>query len=794
MKRYLAYIFLMLSAAVLCLSCHREEDRLETAEEGIVLRLVSTTHVPTKAGMNGVKDGEADWNEDLIATVDLFFYPDGGTDNDCVLHKRETPNESDGDAVINTYTTDEFITGTLVPTSQNAFWVYAIVNYPGVIVEDESDLTGTSVNDLKGLALNCNFSAAANHKQESFVMDGITHVTSVNKTSRLVAKDQITLSRVASKITVQLDIATYIEVPRVRYEDDVPIHYNERWEPMTSGVQLYIENAVRNTTVAAQPVSNPIYFSYTGNRMTFTKSTDPNYADYPWLTDPTYVYPQRWEYASKESPNMEPTIKLVLPWKRISDPENDVKATQKQFYYKIIIPDDTREATQEQTFLRHFVRNNWYNFKISVGMLGSETDEAAVVTEGSYYILDWQDRDVVIKQASIGKARFLSIEPKEHVLSNVPDRDIMYTSSHPVALNTTKGGSVLDITATKIYYGDSGNGTTYGGGTIRTAAAGHPDYPQGQKYIEYNATQRAAMAKAGKTDWLWVEGDYVRFYHDIHNSYTDGQSYDTSPYIIRFNLYHADHNDDAVYKQSVKITQYPAIYIEKFENSDFAESGSTTTNIGNHKGYVYINNAQGTSTQWSYVRGLAGSNKNYNMYVINVTVLNEDSEYNIGDPRVGTIDNLGTTFANAPAKYGTTPRSLTYYYPTSTSTDDRNIISPRYRVASSYGVCNNAISASDARLRCAAYQEDGFPMGRWRVPTRAEVEFITTLSSRGIIPTLFNVSGNYWCATGAISPQSSGVLNDTNQTTSFVRCVYDEWYWGDDKVAKNTATWGDKQR
>ena len=46
------------------------------------------------------------------------------------------------------------------------------------------------------------------------------------------------------------------------------------------------------------------------------------------------------------------------------------------------------------------------------------------------------------------------------------------------------------------------------------------------------------------------------------------------------------------------------------------------------------------------------------------------------------------------------------------------------------------MSYSDAEKRCAAYQEDGYPAGRWRVPTKAEVKYIIQLSGWGVIPVL----------------------------------------------------------
>ena len=112
------------------------------------------------------------------------------------------------------------------------------------------------------------------------------------------------------------------------------------------------------------------------------------------------------------------------------------------------------------------------------------------------------------------------------------------------------------------------------------------------------------------------------------------------------------------------------------------------------------------------------------------------------------------------------------------------------------------------KKRCATYQEDGYPAGRWRMPTRAELEYIVSLSVKGIIPKLFNdetddSAGDYWCAHGVASPKSSGTVSieedyDDNEEHA-VRCVYDDWYWGSDRVLttdtqKQVFTWGDMPR
>lgn len=812
MKKTCLHIFTIIMTALSLLSCVKDLTYEEMTEgEGIVLDFLCVA--PTsRAGMNGTKDGEDQWNENYINTLDVFFYTQSGT-GDCILHKRFTPDNRSGKATVTVYTDDATV-NTIVPEGNTSFWVYAVANYPGTLVADENNLSGTSIDDLKDKSLFCNFSAPVNasypHRQDSFVMDGLAQVSSIDKTKRLVAKGSVDMKRVAAKITVQLNIADGIEIEKTAIVNDQPVQYFERWEPLIGdselSIQMYIENAVCNTTLAAKPVDDPEYFSYKNNKLYFTKSTDAEYADYPWLTDPTYVYPQHWEYASKTPPTKEPTIKLILPWKRLSRESNGVQvnSTQKQFYYKIIIPDDTRSDDGDDTFLKNFVRNNWYNFNMEVGMLGSETDDSAVLMEGMYYVVDWQDKDVVEKQAAIGRARFLSVSPHEHTLYNVNDLAMMYTSSHSVALNKVKNGTELDITATKIYYGSNNAGTSYGGGTIKTAPAGHADYAQGQKYIEYSATQRKALNNG--EDWLKVDGDYVKFYHELNNNINAGESFDAAPYIVRFSLYHADHAQDGLYKQSVKITQYPAMYIKtRGSNGKVFVNGNSYASYGS--GVIRDNDNISIGSIVNPNNLNDGNSTNTNMYIVYLSVLPSTSSSYIGDPRTDGSEAIVNTLT------GVNPSGHNYR---PTAEDTQHIIAPVVMMASSYGRTNPTIYEG-SRARCAAYQESGYPAGRWRLPTQSEIEFFVLLSEKGYIPTLFNPGRDsntqysyYWAAGGlgftgssflpisTLTPNEtyySGSLPNWSYTrhTVYTRCVYDIWYWGEDPVSDYENSWSGYQ-
>ncbi|MBQ6822377.1 MAG: hypothetical protein IJP39_08185, partial [Bacteroidales bacterium] len=259
-------------------------------------------------------------------------------------------------------------------------------------------------------------------------------------------------------------------------------------------------------------------------------------------------------------------------------------------------------------------------------------------------------------------------------------------------------------------------------------------------------------------------------------------------------LRHKGDGGDA-YSKTITVVQYPSLYVKAELNSNYL-LGTNRTARDRYLGYVYVNNGQDNdSDNWYYTGGLYGSsgNQNPNMYVITTTVFDSSLNYVLGDPRVDVVNNLNYNFASAPSIEGG-DRRLSYYYPTDSDNSKRHFVSPSYRIVSSYGRFGSAKSLELAQRRCAAYQEDGYPAGRWRLPTEAELEYITTLSAKGRIPPLFNTGGTYWSAQSAVTVNSNGTVSISSARSAFARCVYDEWYWGSETVTKTTFTWGDEER
>ena len=235
--------------------------------------------------------------------------------------------------------------------------------------------------------------------------------------------------------------------------------------------------------------------------------------------------------------------------------------------------------------------------------------------------------------------------------------------------------------------------------------------------------------------------------------------------------------------------------------------------------------------QWRTVWYTGGS---LDLYRINVTELPSGSEFVIGDPRAflprdvnkeykqsfnrrfydgsgefkqGVLPepdpDLRDGFAKAPALYPAGEyRTLMWYYPADTTDRTKNMLAPSIRISSKFsgvefGGVNNTLNITKeyATYRCAAYQEDGFPAGRWRLPTMGEINFIARLSSNKVITELFTLGQKYWSSTGAILVDKQGNVSPSKVTEALLRCVYDTWYWGDEQQEeRNQFVWGDRPR
>ena len=440
-----------------------------------------------------------------------------------------------------------------------------------------------------------------------------------------------------------------------------------------------------------------------------------------------------YTYPSDWSVAQDLAMKLILsvPW------SDDGGLTWKQCFYQMPVGDASMRVGSNE----HLVN------ELSVSILGSFEETEPTPIEPTFSVQRWGAED---QDADINDIRYLVIETNTGELNNDTHFEAAYYSSHPVVIGscTLKHNDLLQGTAVTIPASDYSIG---------------------------------------------LNGNLLVFDHDLDNEGGDDSDY--SPYVLEVTL---QHSDNPFYSQTITVTQHPAISVEAKPNSG--------ASVSNSKGYAYVNNGSGSS--YGGNPSANGSTSNYNMYVINITKLENGSEYIIGDPRNREIDNLPTkswtgslsyTWSSNTNDLDGNKRRLSYYHPTEGGTRTRYMLSPQFRVASSYGACTK-ISYENAQRRCASYQEDGVPAGRWRIPTAAEIMYIIGLSQKGIIPTLFTIGKNdsdgYWCAHGWVGGDADGaptLHEGTSSGTEYVRCVYDEWYWGDYQISPRTNfRWGDR--
>ena len=810
-------------------------------------------------------DGEPRFNENIIKSVDFFFYPgsEPASTVDAVYHHRmdldEDPVSYTGgqwEATFNLVLTKVVAEQIFTAANNRKATVYAVVNYKGELTPGGA-LDGTSLSELAATAIVTDFAATENNYiQDSFLMDGSTVIT-YDESAPISASGTIDARRFASKMTTAISVANEVILKHVNSTDDP----DEVWEPVLHTMRIYLVDGAKNVTLGTTSSAHntsPEFFSYSAEdkRRPFVKDNGTTYLstipENPGPSDkiyyntyPMYSYPVGWSTGRPDYTQplpAQPYLKLEMDWRRKET--NGYSYDRRKYYYKVILPVSSLE------------RNNWYHFNIDVSILGSETDEGkAYLFPTTYYILDWQNKSVPIdKYAVISKARYLSVDTRPKRLNNLNTLSIPFLSSHDVKI--VEGS----VTARRPYYGEITNESQVVNKYNTKYHAWVRKDTDGSYYLEYNGQNLSTDGNPAyePSGWLSNTSTSVELEHVLQNDYTRSD-FDYSPYTIEFDIVHDDLTPGVYpyneYVKHITIIQYPGIYIESCMNSDteikkkgsvYGYDSGTAPWWDKPWGYVYIDNGRFIRTgnnntepynklstdnnkkeyQWRTVWYTGGGR---DIFRINVTVLPKNSEFVIGDPRIDGYDTtepvLGYSFVNngtgtgdsvlqnhtgnvsnftpAPVVDGdvNTPMSLTgetrplmYYRPTEKSSRTINMLAPGYRISTKLGGTEfGNLTESQAKYRCAGYQEDGFPGGRWRIPTMSEIKFIAQLSAKGVFEFMFK--GDYWSANGVVNVNTaSGTVTSSTNSTALLRCVYDSWYWGDEQWNPRTQfVWGDRE-
>lgn len=659
----------------------------------VVLDL-SSAPLSTKA----VVAGDDGYGENTVASVDWWLYGSDAVGATSIAHGRIT-NPARVTSTRWTATADLSAWAEALGGEGATGWLLLVANIPD----------GTSVPSSGTRAAVTATAVAADFaggNQSSFVM------TADADAAFTVAKGTVdasaTLLRLAAKLTLAVDIPTSIVDGGVTYTPNV--------SPETPSLRAYFVNTAQ--TCRLDGTETPSALASYGARAPLSVT-----GSGPWheTGDPFYTYPHSWDAGDVD----EPYFKISMEWRRHGD-----VVTIRPYYYKVLMP---------SSMGYRFDTNTIHAFVVTLGVLGGETEDDAVVITPSWSVEPWKEGGSVGGVGGDGGAltrgTYLEIPRSEYRLYVDDAVTVPVTSSHNISV------------------------------TVRSAT--YRDYSSATAQTKTIPASKYEITTSGRTSFT------LR-----HNLNDDISSTDLDCSRLTFEL---TVTNDAGLSRDVTVIQYPSIYIT-------AEAPQVT----NGRGAVFINAVSNNFTNANYklvyetgkssssyrlgtirsYRYSVSNNNNFNIYTINVTNL-RGSGYFIGDPRSRdgvTYENLrGASTSGAP---------LTGYLPVDPSSPD--VIAPSFKLASSYGASfstsnnNGRLSYEYANRRCAAYQENGYPAGRWRLPTDAELLFCINLSDNGKIPSLFN--GNYWAGSGVIYNGSGEVQTGT---TAAVRCVYDSWYWGD---------------
>ena len=742
----------------------------------------------TKAEGNSSTDYER-----LLNRLDCFFYVKDQTDQPCVYYHKADVNEL-GSATIS-FIVNDLVLKDIFP-SGSLCDVLVIANLPGNNTF-EANSPETTMPRLGEFVLDMT-KGEYDGVGKPFVMTGFSRVQKGNNSN---ASANISLVRVASKVTVTVKVPKEIEI-KVGEENVtmVPILADsEGNEPLKTSFR-YGTNKSYLSGAYPDSLSNYRHTEKIPYTLSEERTTESHYV---FTCDmPFYTYARSWEKGADNAAY----VTFEMPWAVKANEDNTESANNsyQTYYYQILI--NGKE--------RNFTPNTYYDLIVTVGVLGS-TIEALPETldELSYYVLDWTsentngevesgDRD---EDVEIDKFNYLEVPQKYIEMNNVSEATIHYDASHKIGVKfDTKGGKKVEglpgTTDEDVYALYINNGSGKPEAVEITDIDIEENFTDnGRGLLTFNYTlgdDVYSPAYVFITIWLDIDGDGV---HDV---------------------------DDEVLTQDVTIVLYPAIYIIGDNSYDY----SIFVN-GNYNS----NRSDGNSLSYLTIAGqrvgkAAGHDKSTYMHVITVSAFNtkgnnhmfaynnnkiKDKEYIIGDPRQRSSNKFGVPDDNTTVKQSAAGwikatdvngevRNLQYYYPTATEDNSYQVIAPKFRIASKLGGYSNS-SPTGAAYRCASYQEHGFPAGRWRLPTTAEVLYIIELQRLGKIQQLFYGGNTYLSATDLVTAQNNNNYSLTtglgNQNAS-VRCVYDEWYWGSEREAiQNSSynnnggyqfTWGDR--
>ena len=788
------------------------------------------------------KPGDDKYNENAILSLDYFIYTSADDGASAVMHDRLVFAEGTVGPV-----SKKIDMGEYKKVHGVDGYVFAIANLPASTeitgTESVATLLAMSVPVTE-------FAQMANGKfkaQDSFVMvsDGennpLVPFKLVENTS---TKVEVPLSRRAAKITIDINVADY-HFEKHFDLDKVNGTYVQTWFPTVESIQVYMMNYTNDGTLdgAQIDVNNTTKF-HTYNRNAYIANIEDKGASIAGVHaktvtgTPFYTYPSKWEPRSVNAP----FIKIILNWSAYDQKQedgsidvtdmSDPKTRNKEFYYKITVPDEV-----------DFNSNYWYHIKLDLSVLGSEADDVYVTIPGEYAVVNWSDPDEVMG-SELNSGRYLSIGGNKTQVTEsgiVYETFVAYGDKLDIPIITSHPFEVVEGTPTATHPTFVNKGTStnpsFPDGNLTYSDEGEadgdnfcitPDASYTFLTLEHNRVK-------GINDTGFNAKDIAPITYRFKIQHTDNASYYKYIKVIQY--------------PSIYVQQIPgnnAFLDGFFEHLDGVPTNFTnpirvgTTNVyrsASYSGTAFghpaatslgnSDNFDTSNTEYVTVKtpygdlGYSPGDGPDRMTLVTVTTFSASSksysltnptatyDYTIADPRVANnwSENLVPYLSGQSVITGTGNNRRIALSSTGWTNENKilvgsgNIldtetgnymapIAPAFLISSRCGRPGTGSTypntLEEAQQRCATYQEGGFPAGRWRLPTEAEIYFVYSLQTHtpSLLETIFNTGGyGYYASSGRVFGKSGHKYFENNNNSSVsIRCVYDYWYWGDETV------------
>lgn len=689
-------------------SCIADDMDVQTCDANLVkLDLqIGGTPVVTKATMPGT----ADWNENLVATADVFFFD---ADNGARVHYQRIEGQSiqtSGEVALS-LRKDEVQTGT--------YDIYVIANYTGASLTDVQ-----TVEQLKECTMTTafKFPTQANGYEDSFLMDGKKENVSG---SALVGDIPvgIDLARAAAKIRVKINYGTAQDgtVYAPATTEGAP---KKRMMNYATVSTLLTEAEALTTAEERGLQSMASYQDVTDNEAVF------------------YSYANEWSFNPESSQvdlYNESYILLNLPV-MVTKPGED-PVTRYPNYYRVSLNNGTGVQSLE--------RNHFYDISVTVAANGSGEETVPVDLEGKLQVQDWKGVDINVGNEN---AEFLEVN-EEHIRINNANEDnsLMFYSS----------SIVTSIVVSDVKYVDKF-------GVERPITEAGRDYPQGSIYyptVNWNRSEVEGAVTINSVELINVPKTFTL-------TITNNDGLSKTVYVEQYPLEYITSTQGWYSWRDYYTGRWSTNQGSTYEI--YREGGYTSGNSFDSRVVTSYNMDTGASELEEYYynnngsrytdEGNSGALDNAHIYHVHITAASD--EYKLGYPKITN----GRTDPGADNADVVSPSfMIASQLGANTGYDN---VSDAASQCEHYGEATGVVWSGSQRNPTADYSNVKY-YDDWRLPTQAELEIIVRFQGTDNSAIDEVLAGKYYWAANGLQTFDHGARNDA-QAVRCVRDVKPE--------------------